>query len=77
LIDDQATGRHTPIAGLMLDPGMHTVTFLNDAFGINETVTAQFLVGKPVRINKDFMPRVNTIDPNGTIDPFKRGSGPR
>jgi serine/threonine-protein kinase len=74
-IDGVATGRHTPLAGWLVEPGIHRVTLTNDKLGISDTVTVQVLVDKPVRVVKDYMPRPHPVDPNGTIDPFQSGSG--
>lgn len=70
-IDGTPTGRHTPLTGYKVEPGIHRVTLINDKLGISETVTVQVLSDKPARIVKDYMSK---IDPNGTIDPFKHGS---
>ena len=68
-IDGKPIGRHTPIIGLMLEAGMHTIALVNDKYGIDETVHSQILSGKPVLIKRDYSARMH-VDPNGTIDPF-------
>jgi hypothetical protein len=73
-IDGKSLGRRTPISSLSLEGGIHRVTLENAQFGISESVYVQILPGKAARIVKDYSAKLR-VDPNGTIDPFAKGSG--
>ena len=71
IVDGRPTGRYTPLVGLALAPGMHRVLLRNRQFEIEETMTVQIVPGKHVRIVKNYTDRMQRIDPNGTVNPFK------
>jgi eukaryotic-like serine/threonine-protein kinase len=70
-IDGKPIGRHTPILSLHVEAGIHGVTLTNAQYGIAETITKQVLPGQNASIDEDYSSRIK-VDPNGTLDPFKR-----
>ncbi len=57
-IDGTATGLHTPQRDIKLGVGRHTITLINNEFGIKETFPVEIFADAPTKVIKDLHDRV-------------------